>query len=363
MSAAQSRNMRVAAGNDYGYCNARIRGMKSRLLDDAFFDRLIGSHEIGQIIHELHDTPYADDLDEALLHGANAGSVDEALRHNMVRDYRTVLHCLNVEGAELVTTLLGWWDLFNIKTVIRGKHMHLSAEEISAGLMPVGQVGHRELEELSRAQDVREAADILATWGGPYASPLRASLGEYQRTNDLSVLELALDRFYAGWASGRMLGGGEDRAIARRVLGAQIDVVNVLTVLRLLKADVPKDQVHRFHLEGGLHISEDLFLKLAALSDIDEVLDRLRSTPYGNTLEDAALAYLRSGSIAVFERALEDHLTRYALSTGRGDPLGVGVAIGYLWAKQNEVTNLRIVVKGSAVGMPEDRVRKELIRV
>jgi V/A-type H+-transporting ATPase subunit C len=54
---------------------------------------------------------------------------------------------------------------------------------------------------------------------------------------------------------------------------------------------------------------------------------------------------------------------RKALDAGRGDPLGLGIAIGYLWAKQNEVTNLRIIVKCTSVGMPADRMRKELILV
>ncbi len=40
-----------------------------------------------------------------------------------------------------------------------------------------------------------------------------------------------------------------------------------------------------------------------------------------------------------------------------------GIMIGYLWAKQNEITNLRIIVKGKSVGMPADRMRKELILV
>jgi len=54
---------------------------------------------------------------------------------------------------------------------------------------------------------------------------------------------------------------------------------------------------------------------------------------------------------------------RQALRAGVKDPHGVGVAIAYLYGKQNEVTNLRIVVKGIAVGMPADRVREELILV
>jgi V/A-type H+-transporting ATPase subunit C len=99
------------------------------------------------------------------------------------------------------------------------------------------------------------------------------------------------------------------------------------------------------------------------MSDIDEVLDRMRGTPYGRPLDDVAMKYLEENSIAVFERALEDYLMRRALGFGRGDPLGVGVSIAYLWAKQNEITNLRIVVKGKAVGMPVERVRGELILV
>jgi vacuolar-type H+-ATPase subunit C/Vma6 len=48
---------------------------------------------------------------------------------------------------------------------------------------------------------------------------------------------------------------------------------------------------------------------------------------------------------------------------GVKDPHGVGVAIAYLYGKQNEITNLRIVVKGISVGMPADRVSEELILV
>jgi V/A-type H+-transporting ATPase subunit C len=54
---------------------------------------------------------------------------------------------------------------------------------------------------------------------------------------------------------------------------------------------------------------------------------------------------------------------RRALSLGTGDPLGIGIGISYLWAKQNEITNLRIIVKGKSVGMPNDRVRREMILV
>jgi V/A-type H+-transporting ATPase subunit C len=116
-------------------------------------------------------------------------------------------------------------------------------------------------------------------------------------------------------------------------------------------------------LPGGQHVSQDLFRELTSLSDIDEVLDRLKRTPYGQSLEKAALNYVETGSISVLERVLEDYVMRKALATSHVDPLGAGVLISYLWAKQNEVTNLRIIVKGTSVGMPADRMRGELIVV
>ena len=122
-------------------------------------------------------------------------------------------------------------------------------------------------------------------------------------------------------------------------------------------------RVERYFLEGGSAIKLGPFLQLSRLSDVDEVLDRLKSTPYGEALEEAAARYLERGSISVFERALEEYLMRRRALRACGDPHGVGVAIAYLWGKQNEVTNLRIIVKGKDVGMPAERVREELIRV
>jgi vacuolar-type H+-ATPase subunit C/Vma6 len=34
-----------------------------------------------------------------------------------------------------------------------------------------------------------------------------------------------------------------------------------------------------------------------------------------------------------------------------------------LWSKQNEVTNVRIIVKSKAIGIPAERTRRELILV
>jgi V/A-type H+-transporting ATPase subunit C len=350
-------------GRDYGYSNARVRGMRSRLMTPAMLDQLMAAPDLNRLIAALIDTEYRDFVEAAVIKGRTPAAMDEALRENMVFTFQKVTRFLNQEAYDLVTTLLGRWDLFNIKTLIRGKHMHLAAEEIEDGLYPVAGLSPVELHLLATLDSVRAVVDTLMTWGSPYAEPLRANLRAYEAENDLPVLELALDRFYSGWAASRLTKRGQNTQIARRILGLQIDSINLLTCFRLLKSDIGDMDPARFYLPGGEHIGQDLFLTLAAMSDVDEVLDSLQRTPYGQQLESVVVNYMEENSLAVFERALEDYVMRRALAAGRGDPLGVGIIIGYLWAKQNEVTNLRIIVKGRSVGMPADRMRRELIVV
>ncbi|MHB1341219.1 MAG: ATP synthase A1 subunit C [Coriobacteriia bacterium] len=363
MSTATAARRVGTPGRDYGYSNARVRGMRSRLLKGSFFDAMMHAKELPGVIQSLMETEYRADLEERLLHGHTTGQIDLALKDNMVRTFRKVMTLSNDEARNLLTTLLGRWDLFNIKTVIRGKHMTLSSEEIVDSMVAAGQLESIDLEELSKQPTVKSVVDTLATWGMPFAVPLRAAMPEYIESSNLAVLELALDKYYFEWASARLKGRNRNKALTRKFLGTQIDTINLLTCIRLLNADLGDQVPLRFFLPGGLSVSEALFSDLAMKSDVDEVYDRLKRTPYGRPVEEVAVKYVESGSVSVFERALEDYMMRRAFAVGRGEPLGVGVIVSYLWMKTNEVTNLRIIVKGVSVGMPEGRIREELIVV
>ncbi|MHB1020394.1 MAG: ATP synthase A1 subunit C [Coriobacteriia bacterium] len=351
------------SGREYGYTNARIRGMRSRLLRQQFFDELMTSADISGIISKLMQTEYGPDLETRILHGRTATQVDEALKDNMVRTFNRVLSFSNEEAIALVNTLLGRWDLFNIKTILRGKHIDLTEEEITDSLITVGQLSKIDTDELARQGDVRSVVDTLGTWGLPFAVPLREVLPEYSESGDLSLLELSLDRYYYEWASKRLRGWRENKRLAGEFLAAQVDTMNLLTAIRLLNADLPPEESSRFFVPGGHVVTDELFLELSGMDDVDEVFDRIKKTPYGKPLDRAALLYMEKGSVSVFERALEDYLFHKAFEHSKADPLGIGLTISYLWTKANEITNLRIVVKGVSVGMPEGRMREELIIV
>lgn len=352
-----------APETDVGYANARIRGMKSHFLPAEFYERLISAVDLSHVVKELLETGYRADIERNIVKGIRSSTIDDALKDSMLATYAKVLSLLTPECRTLVNTLVGRWDVFNVKTILRGAHHNVAYADVVDSLMPAGYLGMVELQELARIGDVRAVVDTMATWGLVYAQPLRASFTAYLEAKDLTVLELALDRQYSAWASSRLTGTSDDVLITRRVFAMQVDVRNINTAFRMIAHDVDLQDPGTYFLSGGRSIRPDLFLKMVGASDVDDVLDLLEKTPYHEALDSAASRYVATQSISVFERALEDMVMRKALSAGVGDPHGVGVAISYLWGKENEVTNLRIIAKGKEVGMPADRMRQELILV
>jgi V/A-type H+-transporting ATPase subunit C len=252
--------------------------MRARLLKRERLEHLLGISELPPLIQELMQTELAPFLEQTLIQGHTAASIDEALKLNLVSTYRKVLRFLNSEASDICTTLLGRWDAFNVKTILRGRHLHLTAEEINEGILPVGALSQVDLDGLVGQGDVKGVVDLASTWELPQAPAMRTGFAEYQRSGELADLELAIDHYYAGWAAKRLARRGNNYAIARRILGMQVDILNLVMVFRSARENLDAGLAADYFLLGGLDIDLDLYQKLAGLSDIDEILDGLRGT-------------------------------------------------------------------------------------
>ena len=67
--------------------------------------------------------------------------------------------------------------------------------------------------------------------------------------------------------------------------------------------------------------------------------------------------------LVAFEREIDVAMLRAQIHLYLQDPLGIDVVIAYLAMKYNEVVNLRLIARGKALGIPRDRVRKEMAAI
>ena len=83
----------------------------------------------------------------------------------------------------------------------------------------------------------------------------------------------------------------------------------------------------------------------------------------GQAAEKAAAASgaeaVKGGALTDFERLCDNALTAY-LTQGKRVAFGEHPLIGYLYAKENELTTIRIILTGRLAGLDSDTIRERL---
>ena len=348
---------------DYGYVNARIRGMKSRLLDRHTLEDLIFQPDLDSLISDLEKTPYKEDIIDAKVLFQGILCIEYALRKNFIRTFQKILEYVRETEAErYIRIFLHRWDVQNIKTILRGKNIHITNEEILDCLVPAGELDEATLKELVRQQDVRAVIDLLATWGIVYAKPLTEKYAEYLEKSDLALLECALDKYYYKEALDSVKTKSYNTLLIRDILETEIDVVNIRTILRMIRDHVSSEEAQDFLIENGKELTPKKMIQLTALHSIEDLLKELDQTSY-RFIADVPESAIKTQKISVIEKQLEKFLVKKGVSAFSGDPLSIASVIGYFWAKYNEITNIRIISRCKTVDLPDEQLKEELVYV
>jgi ATP synthase A1, C subunit len=348
---------------DYGYVNARVKGMNSILFNRKYYDTLILKADIDSLITELEKSPYKNEIEEGcVLHPGILG-IEYALRKNLIKNYHKILGLVRGDIGEIyINVFLNRWDIQNIKTILRGKNIHASPNEILECLVPAGELDEATLTELMKQQDIRSVIDLLATWQISYSHPLTMYLDEYSEKNDLAVLEYALDKYYYEHSLSIVAGKKYDSRIIHDLLATEIDIVNIKTILRVIRDSIDIEETQSMLLPGGKIFKHKNLLELINTNSIRDVVRKVESTPYSFLSDIPEQAFL-TDKISAFEKELDRYIIRKGIRTLRGDPLSISIVIGYLWAKFNEITNIRIIARCKNAYISDEELQEELIYV
>jgi V/A-type H+-transporting ATPase subunit C len=350
---------------DYGYANARIRALKSCLLNRQDYEGLIAAANGGALIQLLVRTAYKPDVEAALVRYQGIRCVTDALHRNVTRTVGSLRRFFDGRARELVEMLTARWDLFNLIAILRGQARGVAAEEILSVLVPAGILTETEFSELVQQPTIQATSELMLTWrlafAGAVAEALRVSGGE------LASVESRLFQISFRDALAR-LGTETNDELVREMLESEIDVANLALLLRVasLRRQTSATAVTSSVIDtGALLISGGslplyLLAELAEAADVEALIGRLADVPYGQALRQRLEQYRQSGDVTVLERALEKLLALAGIRMFHRDPLTIAMAIGYLWAKTTETANIRMISQGKELGWPADMIRDEI---
>ena len=339
----------------YPYLNpsARVRARTGRLFDEKQISELVETNDVEEVENYLRGIPdYANVLDEYPL--------DKALDVERANTYDFIARVAPKDIKDPFVIMSNKTDIDNIKSLLTAKEVGLTPDETKELLIPCGSLYH----DLASLVDSDNVTDIVTSLDSTeYGAVLEDALSQYEEKHMTLPLEAALDKYYlSNLLRSSDVPADENRQILYSYVGTQVDVDNLKLILRAKQDGLTYDEISDYILADGYQLREWKLKDLMDSPDVTNVISGLEGTKYSGALTDAIPVYNETGSVAVFEKALDKYSSEYSKSLAIKKPLGIGPIIGYLSQKENEIKNLKIIARAKReADFPNSKIMEMLI--
>lgn len=335
--------------SDFGYINARVRGMRAKLLEADFYTQAMADSDFAAFLGTLGQTPYGEQLEEGQAREQGLSGVDRAVADHFRAATRSLLGFTDGRPHELISLFLLGYDLTNLKSLARAKHAGRKVEDVRQALLPAGELKPALLDTLAATPDLPSMAQALAVTGHPLSRAFGRAVRRYASSGSLFEFELELDRSYFGTLVDALeeLDAPEE---VERFVRKQIDATNLSTALKVRGRDVTGLDLY---IPGGREIDRSTFDGITADTSAG-ALNALSGTSFSGVADTDSL----SGAERVIRSVLDEAAHRLALR----EPLGPGLVLDYLRRKEAEAARLRLLARGKYYDVPRDQLERELGR-
>ena len=335
---------------DYG--NTRLRARISRLMTREMLEELTRATNIDGFLSLLVKSPYRTSIERALTTTCGIQTVQAFLADESEKILLDFQRFYADAEWEQIALLFAFRDMQNIFTVVRGVLGSVDESEIQRLFVRSGKIPYRTLRTLSSSKNL----DILLTKMVTYKIPFTEVLVKNQKTLHLlqgAQLELLLEKaFYAGLRTEQAALLNQNKYL-REYFEMYADQSNILCALRIIK-DPEILALHDMdprecYVDFG-SISFHVFKSIIQETDFEKALTHLSGNVFHACLQKALTEYQVSGMLTEFEERMRKLRLKRASQFPKEDPIGIGVPIGYLVRKVNELQNLWWIAKGIQLG-------------
>jgi V/A-type H+-transporting ATPase subunit C len=321
------------------YLHTRVSIFRGKLLEDDELRRLIDlppEEGLGRLIPGVLDA----DHDHGI---ANPNLVERALYDLLRLELGVLLRPLNGPARDFLFFSAHRFDILNLKAIIRGRLRGLPVEEITRNLFDMPPFTTLPIDQLLRTENVQELLRQLEA--GRFADIAGPARRAFEEKHDLLAVDATLDqRYYAGLYSRTQKLDDHDRDEVIRLIGTQIDHLNLAWLVRYRFAyGLSPSETYYMLIPHGRALNRERFLPLVESPECHRILDHLPES-YGEVLCSA------DDPLHV-EIQLEDKTRRVAQSVLANGRSALARAYAYLVLRRGDLRRLLSVVRGKHFGL------------
>lgn len=343
---------------DLSYFNARVRGRMGRLLREPDYAPLFAAEGPAELIDRLRSSAYGARIETASARFERTDEIlSSAVNDGLSSDLKTLWEEAPPEARPLLKAVVVEWEVFDLKSIVRGISRSVKREEIQRDLIPAGEFDSSALRMLLSAEDIPGVVGFLDTWGSPYAAPLKEGMELYGKRGSTGEMELRLDLHAFGRLIGILKNEGRNGRLLESIISLRIDARNIATILKIAGEGYSIDGAASFFIEGGRALKRKDFLRLSSSKDREEALKGLVIAVKDEELR-SILSATEPGALHDLEERLEDASIRRLKRLSVVEPLSIAPAASFVQMKAREIRNLRLIERSKAFGIPEVELKR-----
>ena len=311
--------------------------LRKKLLTKQQLQRLADAKNLEDAIKLLNETSYSSELSKL----DRPENYEQVLSEVLNKTYKEAME-ISPEKS-LVEILSCKYDYHNLKVLVKENILKEKFDSMYCMLDGNEIEAFRELalkNDEGLSKDFKECLDFFET------------------TKDPQDIDIFIDKKYFE----KVLSLAEEFKLEMitEYFKAMIDFINLRTFIRCRKQNQVKETLEKVLIKGG-DIETDKILDMF-YEDIEILPIKLKAYKIGRVLSKIVEEYKNTNSLNSFEKSMDDYLVEI-VRKAKSIHYGAEVIFSFLFAKELEIKNLRLILVGKVNGLSADFIKERLREV
>lgn len=324
---------------EYGYACARIRELEKNLLTQEILDKMLEAQDLEGALKVISESS----VDGYIFEDSKATSIDNRLAVILSNTFKIIK---DISPYPYLSELFNWkYDFHNLKVLLKSK---LLAKQETISTYEIGNI----------KQDSLRAA----VFEGKYQSVpmlierfIKQTEEEYAKSEDIQLIESLLDKGYYE-AIFKVL-KEFNQPFLYYFYKIETDLTNIMITCRCKIRHISKSKLPEVLITYG-NFSTQKFLGIYENS-VHSWPNYFQKSDYVELVEKGIKYWQEVNSLLELERLIDNYILDL-LKIGKYTSFGLESIVGYYYAKENDIKNIRMILNGKRYQLAKDTIRKNL---
>lgn len=325
---------------DYKGVNTLLRVYETKLLTRENYEQLLKANNLKEALEVLKSTDYHFDENNVL----DTKEYDDFLMNHLGNIYQELYEV--TPDSEVIQFFTLRYSYHNLKVLLKQRFTGTDLEHL---MIPIGKYPLSTLKNLVQTQQSMQLNEILV-------EGVQEAIQDYETYGRIEAADVFMDTYY--YKHLRAIAERLDNPTITKIIDAMIDLDNLSTVVRSLNrkksrsflhtvlsssGSIPKSDIIEASAGGAIAVLNDLYMDKSYSSHLHQIVNESKDAINPMKLDK-----------------LIEQIVHELMEEGLYQAFGPMPVMAYMFAKEKEITNIRLLLVGKDNQIAENILRERM---